>query len=227
MADRLVLIDVNNTIVRDQRDVSDYVFEAIRSRYGLEPQFNLQDYEGVPAQLMLKDILEKNGVSAEEIKARLEGCAEELGYSYYNVTGREAIGVLNGAKQLLEELTKKGVLVGIATGDIEDVIKNKLQRANLTEYFKFGEYGNKEVDFREIIKKAIERGKSEFGLSPSATTCVIANYPQIIKAAKEIGVKTVGISSGGYSKEELKSAGADEVVGGVNERGRILGLATG
>jgi phosphoglycolate phosphatase-like HAD superfamily hydrolase len=222
MPDRLILIDVSSTIVKDLKDVSEYVFEAIRSRYGLEPQFKLDDYEGVPAQLMVSDILEKNGVTKEEINSRLAGCVEELGYSYYNVVGREAITVLGGAKQLLDELTKRGVIVGIATGDVEEIVKNKLQRAHLTEYFKFGEYGNNENDFKRIIERATERAKKEFGLDANCAVWVVASYPQIIKGAKAAGAKAIGVTSSRYSKDELAGAGADEVVGSVKDRGKIV-----
>ncbi|HUC38762.1 MAG TPA: HAD family hydrolase [Candidatus Acidoferrum sp.] len=219
---RLVLIDVNNLIVKDQKDVSEYVFEAIRSRYGFEPSFKLSEYEGVPAQLMVRDILEKNEVSQDEIALRLEGTAEELGYSYYNVTGREAITVLEGARQFLEELSKRGAVVGIATGDIEDIIKNKLQRANLAEHFKFGEYGNKENDLTRLIQKAERRASAEFGLEAGSSVWIVASSPQIIKASAAAGAKAVGVASGGYSKEALKEAGAEEVIESLRERSRAI-----
>lgn len=227
MADKLVLIDVNNTIVKDQRDVSEYVFEAIRSRYGLEAQFKLDDYEGVPAQLMIAGILEKNGVAKEEINSRLEGCAEELGYSYYNVAGHEPITVQEGARQVLDEFDRRGLLLGIATGDIEDVIRNKLQRAGLSGRFKFGEYGNREADLGRILKKAAARSVLEFGLQDGAVACVLASYPQIIRAAKSISMRAVGIASGRYSKEELAEAGADETAGSMKERSKIIRAALG
>lgn len=221
MADRLVLIDVNNTLVKDQRDVSEYVFEAIRSKYGFEAQFKFDDYEGMPAQLMLSDILEKNGVSKSEANARLESCAEELGYSYYNVTGHDPITVLNGSKQLLDELAKRDVLIGIATGDIEDVIKNKLQRAGLSDYFKFGEYGNKETDFKRVLQGAVEKA-GQFGLGADAQVFVIASSPHIIAAAKASGIHAIGVASGRYPEHELSGAGAEVAVQGVKDRSKIM-----
>lgn len=227
MADKLILIDVNNTIVKDQRDVSEYVFEAIRSRYGLEAQFKLDDYEGVPAQLMIADILEKNGVTKEEINSRLEGCAEELGYSYYNVVGHEPITVQEGARKVLDEFDSKSALIGIATGDIEDVIKNKLQRAELFGRFRFGEYGNKETDLSRILENAAARSVSEFGLQDGAVACVLASYPQMIRAAKSISMRAVGVASGRYSREELAKAGADETVDSMKDKSRIIRAALG
>ena len=118
MYDKLVLVDVNNVIVKDSRDVSEYIFEAIRSRYGLEAQFDINNYEGLSSKAMLRSILRKNGVPEEDINSRIDGCAEELGYTYYNVTGRDAIKTMDGSRQFLAELKKEGALVGIATGEI-------------------------------------------------------------------------------------------------------------
>lgn len=220
MQTKAVFIDINNTIVKEQKDTRDYIFEAIRSRYGLEPQFDPQEYEGVPAMPMIADILTKNGVSQEEINSRLEGCAEELGYSYYNVVGREAITVLDGSKQLLDELSKKGAILGIATGDIDKVIENKLHRANLSDYFKIGEYGNKETTYSGILSKALEKAEQNGIKSPDVW--IIASYPQIIKEAKALGIHSIGVTSSRFGKEELSNAGADDVVGSVKDRGRIV-----
>ncbi|MCL4389246.1 MAG: HAD hydrolase-like protein [Candidatus Marsarchaeota archaeon] len=226
MAERLVLIDINGVLVKDSRDVSEYVAEAIRSRYGLEAHFNLSDYEGASAQDMLRDILAKNGVSDDEINARLQGCAEELGYSYYNVTGREAIVVLDGAKQLLGELVKKGILVGIATGDIEDIVKNKLERAGLSDYFKFGEYGNREASLEKIIRNAVERAKKEFDFS-GQSVWILSSTPRMLSAAKAAGVNALGVESGQHDSSELSAAGAAEVVKGVKERSNIIKAVLG
>ena len=224
--DRLVLIDINGVLVKDSRDVSEYVAEAIRSRYGLEPQFNLSDYDGASAQDMVRDILAKNGVSEEEINARLRGCAEELGYSYYNVAGGEAIVVLDGARQLLDELRKKGILVGIATGDIEDIVKNKLGRAGLSDYFKFGEYGNNEASLARIIGNAVERAKREFGFS-GRNVWVLSSSQRMLGAAKSAGVNALGVGSGEHDFSELSAGGVVVVVKSVKERSKIIKTVLG
>lgn len=45
-----------------------------------------------------------------------------------------------------------------------------------------------------------------------------------MKAGKEAGVKTIGVTTGIYLKEQLKNAGADEVLESLKDERRILKL---
>ncbi len=220
MADILVLLDVNKLLVRDQRDVSEYINEAIQSRYSFRPAVNADEYEGWSAQDMLCDILKKNGISDDEINSRLAGCAEELGYSYFNVTGREAIATVDGAMQLVDELSKKGALVGVATGEVEDLVKNRLQRADLYEAFKFGGYGNGHRDLKDVVADAVNKAK-ELGFT-GRKSWVICTSPNMVKAAKAAGAGAIGVAAGRYSVDELSGAGADLTVQSIKERGKII-----
>ncbi len=222
MKEKLVLIEVNKVLVTDQRDVSEYVSEAIRSRYGMQPEVRLEDYEGMTSKEMIIDILKKVGLDDEEIAKRLDGCAEELGYSYYNVAGREAISIMDGSKQLLDEMSKRGFLIGIATGEVEELVKNRLERAGMLDYFKFGSYGNTGTSVKEILKMAFERAVREYGISDPRTVYVIASYPGILSAAKELGFNGIGVATGKYKKEELEKAGAEIVVSSLKEKGKIM-----
>lgn len=222
MYDKLVLVDVNNVIVKDSRDVSEYIFEAIRSRYGLEAQFDINNYEGLSSKAMLRSILRKNGVPEEDINSRIDGCAEELGYTYYNVTGRDAIKTMDGSRQFLAELKKEGALVGIATGDIEDIVKNKLSRAGLSDYFAFGTYGNNEEDLTKIIKNAISRAVSEFGFEQKGRVYAVTSSVEVIKAALAAGVTPLGVAVGKHNVEQLLSAGAEVAVEDIKKGSKII-----
>lgn len=220
MADRLVLLDVNKLLVKDTRDVSEYITEAIQSRYSFRPEVNADEYEGWSAQQMLRDILEKNGISKDDIENKLEGCAEELGYSYFNVTGREAITTMNGARQLVDELTKKGAIVGIATGEVGSQVKNRLDRAGLSQLFKFGEYGDHHEELKDIVSGAIAKARGQ-GYA-GGQVWVICTSPIMVKAAKAAGANAIGVAGGRYGTDELDTAGASVTVQGIKDRSKIV-----
>jgi phosphoglycolate phosphatase-like HAD superfamily hydrolase len=222
MYDKLVLVDINGIMVNDLKDVSEYIFEAIRSRYGFEAEFDIKEYEGISSKAMLRAILRKNGIPEEDINSRIDGCAEELGYTYYNVTGRDGIKTMDGSAQFLEELGRRGALVGIATGDIEDIIKNKIGRAGLTSFFKFGSYGNSEEDLSQIIRNSVSRATSEFGFQQSGTVYVISGSPDTIKAAKMVGAVPIGVATEKYNAKDMLSAGADLSVESIKKGSKII-----
>ena len=43
-----------------------------------------------------------------------------------------------------------------------------------------------------------------------------------MKAGKEAGIKTIGVTTGIYSREQLKDAGADFIVSSLKEKNAIL-----
>lgn len=222
MNDVLVLVDVNGIMVNDFKDVSEYIFESIRSRYGFEADFDIKDYEGISSKAMLRAILRKNGISDEEINSKIDGCVEELGYTYYNVTGRDGIKTMDGSMQFLQELEKRGALIGIATGDVEEVIKNKIGRAGLASFFKFGSYGNSEEDLSRIIRNSISRAVSEFGFSENGKVYVITGSLDMIKGAKSAGAIPIGVATDNHDAKEMLSAGADISVENIKKGSKII-----
>jgi phosphoglycolate phosphatase-like HAD superfamily hydrolase len=146
-------------------------------------------------------------VMAQYLKRLPEEVAESPGYR-----------VLDGVDELLPRLTKAGFLLGITTGAVEDAAHIKLARANLNRFFSFGGYGSDSADRGELTRKAIERAGEILGsvLDPQRVL-VLGDTPKDIAAAHAAGAIGVGVASGHYSKEELRDAGADFVLGSLVE----------
>ena len=54
---KLVLFDVGNILVKDSKDVSEYMSESIRNIYGRVVTVNLNDYSGWTSQEIAQDVL--------------------------------------------------------------------------------------------------------------------------------------------------------------------------
>ena len=126
--------------------------------------------------------------------------------------------VLVGVDELLPRLCKAGFLLGITTGAVEAAAHIKLARANLNRFFSFGGYGSDSADRSELTRKAIERAGEILGaaLDPQRVL-VLGDTPKDIAAAHAAGAIGVGVASGHSSKDELRSAGADYVLGSLLE----------
>jgi len=59
--------------------------------------------------------------------------------------------------ETLEKLTADGILLGLATGNVEEAAHIKLARADLDRFFSFGGYGSDSPDRTELTRKALER----------------------------------------------------------------------
>lgn len=220
--DKLVLFDVNNTLTKDTkdiRDMSEYVAESIRNIYGTLVDVDLSKYEGMTAQETAEAVLLENGMPKDEIEGKLARYAEDLFYSYYNVAGHDRQLALDGARELLDELSKDGVLIGVATGEAEKVARFRLEKTGMLDYFKFGAFGNEAKSADEIVAKAIEKAKDNFSFSGKAV--LVSCYPNFVKAAKQSGVAPVGVADGKFAPQALSEAGAEAVVTSLKSRSEI------
>ncbi len=220
--DKLVLFDVNNILTKDTKDVSEYVSESIRNIYGILVELNLSKYPGMTSQEIAEAALRETGMPQEEIDEKLVRYTEDLFYSYYNVAGHDRQILLDGAKELLEELQNKEVLIGIATGEAERVAKFRLEKTDLSKYFKFGAFGKDAKDADGIVRIALEKAKNDFTFSGNAIA--VCGDPAFLKASKLAGMMSVGVANGKFSAEDLKSAGADAVIKSLREKGKITNL---
>ncbi len=215
--DKLVLFDVKDTLTRDTKDISEYVQESIRNIYGILVDVDLSKYEGTTAQETAEAILTENGMPKEEIEGKLVRYTEDLFYSYYNVAGHDRQLAVEGAKELLDEFTKEGALIGMATGEAEKVARFRLEKTGLLAYFKFGAFGNEAKSAEGIVAKAIDKAKTSFSFSGKAV--LISCHPNLIRAAKANGVTPVAVASGKSAQDELSGAGAALVTDLKNRAG--------
>jgi phosphoglycolate phosphatase-like HAD superfamily hydrolase len=220
--DKLVLFDVNETLVRDTKDVSEYVSESIRNIYGTLVEVNLSKYIGMTSQETAEAVLLENGMPKDEIEQKLVRYTEDLFYTYYNVAGHDRQTLFEGAGELLEELSKKGVLIGIATGESEKIARFRIEKAGLSNYFAFGAFAKDGRSAEDIVGKALEKAKSEFSFSGNAA--LVCSSPNFVSAAKRFGIKSAGIANGKFSGEELKNAGADVATKSLKDKGKIIQL---
>ena len=216
---KLVLFDVNNTLTKDTKDISEYVQESIRNIYGTLVDVDLSKYEGMTAQETAEAVLLENGMPKDEVEQKLARYTEDLFYSYYNVAGHDRQLAVDGAKDLLAELSKEDALIGMATGETEKMARFRLEKTSMLEYFMFGAFGNEAKSADEIVAKAIQKAKDDFSFSGKAV--LVSCYPNFVKAAKQNGIAPVGLANGKFTRDVLSEAGAESVIGDLRSRSDI------
>ncbi len=144
--------------------------------------------------------------------------SRRLHYLPSTVAESKSYRVLPGARETLDRLHQAGCLLGITTGGVEAAAHIKLARANLCHYFLFGGYGSDSMDRTELTRRALERAGVLLGgpLEPREVL-VVGDTPHDVDAAHGAGVRAVGVATGHFSREELRDAGADYVLGSLEE----------
>ena len=144
--------------------------------------------------------------------------AKRLHYLPQTVAESKDFRVLPGVVQTLDRLGADDYLLGITTGGMEAAAHIKLARAKLSHYFCFGGYGSDSSDRTELTRKALERAGTLLGerVDPKEAV-VVGDTPHDIEAAHDAGALAVGVATGHFNKEELRDAGADHVLGSLEE----------
>jgi phosphoglycolate phosphatase len=126
--------------------------------------------------------------------------------------------VLPGVPELLPHLCEEGYLLGLVTGGVEASAHIKLERAHLNRYFHFGGYGSDSSDRVELTRKALERAGTILGRRLlHDEVLVVGDTPLDISAGHAADTVAVGVATGRYTKEQLAEAGADYVIGTLEE----------
>jgi phosphoglycolate phosphatase len=126
--------------------------------------------------------------------------------------------VLPGVKELLPHLCEEGYLLGLTTGGVETAAHIKLERGHLNRYFHFGGYGSDSPDRVTLTRKAVERASTILSHSLSHDeVLVVGDTPLDIEAAHGADAVGIGVATGSYGKDQLAEAGADYVLGSLEE----------
>lgn len=223
MYKKLVLFDIDKTLIDNSRAHYFAFSKAIYETYKINTSINLINHFGMTDQEIIIKLLKKHGLKTYEIKKKLKKCLKFMVKYFNEMINSEKIVVLEGVKEILEEMIKRrNILLGLVTGNLKEIAKGKLKKANLDKYFKIGSFGNDDLDRANLINIAIKRAEDLFNFNSKNKVFYIGDSIKDIIAGKKAKVITIGIATGIYSEKELKKAGADFVFKNLRDTKNIL-----
>ena len=212
----LVLFDIDGTLLRaGDREHARAFVEALTEIFGRPIAL-----DGVPLAGMLDSeiarlALERAGVAADEVEARLPLVMHEMGARYVNrvAVGDRTSWVLAGAVESALALADAGFALGVLTGNARMVARAKLAAAGLDALFPVGAYGDQARTRGELVRLACDEAKRVYQMTFSSDRVVlIGDTPRDIAAARAAGSKVLAVATGRYTVRELDEAGADAVL---------------
>ncbi len=219
---KLILFDLDETLIKGFEGHKTAFSEAFRKVYGVDTNVDIINNSGMTQRGIIIEVLKKNGLTEEVIKPRIEECLKVMDESFEEIIKYDEIIVLEGVRELLEELEKNNILMGLVTGNSEFIARSKLKKVGLDKYFKVGGFGSEEVDRTKLVKIAIQKAGEGFGFKFNDDVFIFGDTPRDVKAGKEAGVKTVCVCTGIYSEGQLEETGADFVLPDLRDKQKIL-----
>ena len=123
--------------------------------------------------------------------------------------------VLPGVRSVLGHLRRRGVLLGVVTGNLERIGRIKLECCGLEECFDFGAYSDGCECRTEVFRNAVAQARSLAGTQ--ATICSVGDTPADVKAAREVGIDVIALATGIHSEEQLQAERPDFYVANLGQ----------
>ncbi len=197
-----------------------YMFEQ---EFGLK-NINVYDIRphGMTDSQIILEILKIHNLSEKLTKKRLDSAIKLMRNYYLENSHNEHTKLMPGVMNMLNTLKDAGYIMGILSGNIEIVGRQKLLRASISEYFSFGAFGSMSASRSELVDFA-EKDMQMNGIDAQKNQFVIiGDSMRDIECAINSNIPSIGVATGSYPKEELQHAGADLVVSTLEEIDSIM-----
>ncbi len=222
---KLVLFDIDQTLLESSRGHHQAFEVAIREVFGIEVTLDRFEHGGMTDRQIIAELMRLEGVADKSIESRLDPCIRVMEKAYAEFLKTDELIVLKGVPELLEALSRQpAVLVGLVTGNLETIAWGKLRKVGLARYFKLGGFGNEDVVRSHVVEHAIQKAIRHHGFVRTNNVYVFGDTPLDIAAGHEAKATTIGVATGRFSKAELKRAGADWALSSLEEQDNIFSI---
>ncbi|CAN5632892.1 HAD hydrolase-like protein [soil metagenome] len=209
MPKRLLLWDIDATLITTARAGEKALRQIVRERYGVDD--DLRDIEiagrtdrGIVRSILLK--YESDG-TAEQVSKFLEEYLQGLSVFLPQLEGR----VLPGVEEILRRLhPNPNRVLALLTGNLRRGAQLKLQHYGLWEYFEFGAFADDHHDRNELGAFARQRAQEKHGHAfDAALIDVIGDTGHDIACGRIFGARTIAVATGSWTREQLAAHNPD------------------
>jgi len=225
---KLLLFDIDGTLVLTGGAGIRALNRAFRELVGVENAMERVRPHGKTDPAIIREVFEICGNAGQCSDWMTRILDAYVRYLPGEVNGSSSYKVLPGILRFLEDFHGHSDLaIGLATGNVEEGARIKLERGNLNRFFSFGGFGSDAESRTELVRRAAEKGARVAGQKVKPEDIfVIGDTPRDIDAGREAGFRTVGVATSDYSADQLQAAGADLVLADFErDRSRFLRLA--
>jgi phosphoglycolate phosphatase-like HAD superfamily hydrolase len=214
----LVLFDIDGTLVRragpHHREA---LVHGVRRVTGLETTT-----DGIPVQGMLDPdivvaMLRRAGAKRALVRETMPEILRAAERHYLRVCPVLEGKLCPGVKAALERLARRGILLGLVTGNLTRIGWRKLERAGLRGYFRFGAFGEMAKTRAGLAKIAIREARRRGWIAHGAPIALIGDAPADILAARANRIRAIAVATGLTPAEELKSHQPDILLKDLRE----------
>ena len=227
MTPALILFDIDGTLLLSGRAGLRAMTRAFDAAFRITDAFSGEHFGGRTDSYLVSKALQKAGLpdtpkahhQFREIYIPL--LAEEI---QHPGTGHK--GLMPGARELLEALhDHDDVHLALLTGNYREAAEIKLQHFELWDFFEWGAFSDDHADRNELVPIAKRRAET-YDIPPEAIDriIVIGDTPHDIECARVAGARSIAVATGGFTLDQLRAAGADDVLQDLSDTEAVLAM---
>jgi phosphoglycolate phosphatase-like HAD superfamily hydrolase len=202
------LFDIDGTLLNSWDGVHYTAFHrAVREVFGVESRIDGVPVHGNTDIGILRAVIEREGVSADEFQAKLPRALELMCREVQEKTAELRPALCPSVRELLESLHSAGKLLGVVSGNLEPIGWAKLAAAGVRPYFEFGSFSDRNELREDIFRYGMEEVRRRRG--ENAQICFVGDTPSDIAAARKVNAPVIAVATGKYSTQELRGHGPD------------------
>ena len=208
---KLVLFDIDGTILLTNGAGKRAVHRALADVFGATGPADHR-FDGKTDPQIVRELMRMEGHADDHIDRRMQALLDRyVLYLHEELEASERpVRVMPGVFELLDALeARHDVLMGLLTGNLAAGARAKLAAGGIEPArFRVGAYGSDHEVRGELPALAQRRAREELGVAvEGADVVVIGDTPADLHCGRSIGARAIGVATGHYSVEELRSHG--------------------
>jgi phosphoglycolate phosphatase-like HAD superfamily hydrolase len=227
MKPALILFDIDGTLLLSGRAGLRAMTRTFEATFGIRDAFAGESFGGRTDSYLLAKALREHGLpDTPEAHERFRQNYVPLLAEEIEHPGTGHKGLMPGARELLEALGEHEHLhLALLTGNYREAAEVKLQHFEIWDFFEWGAFSDDSADRNALVPIACSRAETyDVPSEAIERVIVIGDTPHDIECARVAGAKSIAVATGGFTVEQLREAGADEVLQDLSDTKAVLAL---
>ncbi len=210
----MVLFDIDGTLIRKSGPHHrEALVEAVRRVTGLTTTTDGIPLHGMLDPDILAQMLRAAGARPAFIRFHMPALVATA-QSVYMRRSPDTLArrVCPGVRRLLAGLDRRGVLLGLVTGNLTKIGWRKLERAGLKTHFRLGVFGEMCRDRTGLVRMVVADARRRRWIGGSTKISMIGDAPADVRAALANRVQAIAVATGISTFDELAAESPDLLV---------------
>lgn len=221
---KLVLFDIDGTLIRDDGAARDAFAAGLREVYGHSAPLDRFDFSGRTDPEITWMVLEESGLTVDEVEEGLGRLWDAYLGALKERISRKTVRLMPGIETLLEVLSRRDdVILALLTGNIEPGARTKLTPFDLNRFFPFGAFGSDSRFRNELPPVALARAHAHGHHQVSTEDMVVVGDSVYdVRCAVPHRARSVAVATGITSSDTLRAESPDHFFDTLEDTDRVI-----